>query len=669
MAIEKMRLVRIDGKLDVLDKVLSDICMTAMLQPEQAQSFYSSTMGLVPFKEENTAGQKMSELESFAKTAGMKLKLKHRSEYHEFMNNVPLDDGYFTSLSEKLAALAAEKTSLDEQKKICLDGIEKYSHFKGLDVDFGEINECRYISPRFGHMPKSSYSRLVSMGLVANDGKNGVQNDAETSDFVKKHPYIMFFPCTFTNDECWGVYFAPKQHADEVDGLFASLLFEKIIGNDVTGTIDEILNGLEDNIKVVNAQIEELDVKIKALCRDEEEHINQYYTKLAFDGAKSDLKAMCYHNDEYFFLVGWVPKKHEKDFKESLEKTAPGLDMEFSDPDISMKVKPPVRITGLAKHVAFLINPYKFYVNMYGTPSYYDLDITAFVAVTYTVLFGMMFGDLGQGFVLAVVGYLMWKLKGMELGKILVPCGISSMCFGFVFGSVFGFEHALDPVYHRLGMSGKPVEVMESVNFVLLVAIAIGIGLVAAAILMNIAGCIKRKCLGEALFSQNGVVGLVLYVCGVSLASGFMNGPAPIPSGIAAALIAVCAVLLVFKEIPIELIDRHHFEKPESIMDFVLQNVFELLEYILSYMSNTVSFLRVGAFVLVHAGMMMVVFSLAGANENPVVIVLGNVLVIALEGLLTGIQALRLEYYEMFSRFYIGDGNPFKPAKARKKVS
>ena len=148
-----------------------------------------------------------------------------------------------------------------------------------------------------------------------------------------------------------------------------------------------------------------------------------------------------------------------------------------------------------------------------------------------------------------------------------------------------------------------------------------------------------------------------------------MNGPAPIPSGIAAALIAVCAVLLVFKEIPIELIDRHHFEKPESIMDFVLQNVFELLEYILSYMSNTVSFLRVGAFVLVHAGMMMVVFSLAGANENPVVIVLGNVLVIALEGLLTGIQALRLEYYEMFSRFYIGDGNPFKPAKARKKVS
>ena len=97
-----------------------------------------------------------------------------------------------------------------------------------------------------------------------------------------------------------------------------------------------------------------------------------------------------------------------------------------------------------------------------------------------------------------------------------------------------------------------------------------------------------------------------------------------------------------------------------------MQNIFEFVEYILSYMSNTVSFLRVGAFVLVHAGMMMVVFSLAGANENIVVIVLGNILVIALEGLLTGIQALRLEYYEMFSRFYIGDGRKFTPVRVKK---
>ena len=154
-------------------------------------------------------------------------------------------------------------------------------------------------------------------------------------------------------------------------------------------------------------------------------------------------------------------------------------------------------------------------------------------------------------------------------------------------------------------------------------------------------------------------------MCGANLASGFMGGFSPIDAGICAIIIAVSAVILIIKEPFIELIDHHHFHKPESMLDFFLQNVFELVEYVLSYMSNTVSFLRVGAFVLVHAGMMMVVFSLAGESENLFVIILGNILVIALEGLLTGIQALRLEYYEMFSRFYIGDGRKFNPVKTK----
>src|SRR5699024_10241737 len=107
------------------------------------------------------------------------------------------------------------------------------------------------------------------------------------------------------------------------------------------------------------------------------------------------------------------------------------------------------------------------------------------------------------------------------------------------------------------------------------------------------------------------------------LASGFMNGPAPLPNSVSGILLAVCAVLLMLKEIPIGIIDKHPDWKPDSIMDFLLQNIFELLEYVLSYLSNTVSFLRVGAFVLVHAGMMMVVFSLAGESENLFVIILG----------------------------------------------
>ena len=182
---------------------------------------------------------------------------------------------------------------------------------------------------------------------------------------------------------------------------------------------------------------------------------------------------------------------------------------------------------------------------------------------------------------------------------------------------------------------------------------------------LNVASCLRAGKLGEALFSNNGVAGILLYLTLVNLAVAFMNGPRVVPNAVCIPVIIVCLVILFLKEVLIALVDREPERMPESITDFLLQNVFEMLEYILSYFSNTVSFLRVGAFVLVHAGMMMVVFSLAGENENIAVILLGNVLVIALEGLLTGIQALRLEFYEMFSRCFEGSGKPFLTIAAR----
>lgn len=97
---------------------------------------------------------------------------------------------------------------------------------------------------------------------------------------------------------------------------------------------------------------------------------------------------------------------------------------------------------------------------------------------------------------------------------------------------------------------------------------------------------------------------------------------------------------------------------------FFVQSFFELFEVMLSYLSNTLSFIRIGAFAISHASMMEVVLMLAGAEAgtpNWLVIILGNIFVTGMEGLIVGIQVLRLEYYEMFSRFYNGGGKPFKP--------
>ena len=129
-------------------------------------------------------------------------------------------------------------------------------------------------------------------------------------------------------------------------------------------------------------------------------------------------------------------------------------------------------------------------------------------------------------------------------------------------------------------------------------------------------------------------------------------------------------LLMFFQEILSEILEGRKDWQPASWGEFITQNFFEVFEYLLSYMSNTMSFLRVGAFVLVHAGMMMVVFTLAEMSSGigyVLILILGNIFVMALEALLAGIQVLRLEFYEMFSRFFDGNGRPFHPVSARQE--
>ena len=130
-------------------------------------------------------------------------------------------------------------------------------------------------------------------------------------------------------------------------------------------------------------------------------------------------------------------------------------------------------------------------------------------------------------------------------------------------------------------------------------------------------------------------------------------------------LIVLPLAAILFKE-PLGKIVRHMAARPaEGMGAYLTEGAFELFEVVLSFFSNTMSFLRVGGFVLSHAGMMAVVFTLSemvSGAASPIVIVAGNLFVIGMEGLIVGIQVLRLEFYELFSRYFDGDGKPFVPA-------
>lgn len=506
----------------------------------------------------------------------------------------------------------------------------------------------------------SDRQALREFKIALKNARKASEKNSKGNSDLTKNAYFMFLPCGEDESSVWGVYFSPVEKIKETDRTFASLHFELIETPGAAGRPSEIVANLEKDIEIIDSEIEALHKKVAQYWEDNEEKCNILYSVTSANDKVFEMKKHAVINDDYFFLVGWVVNKNKRAFSKAIENIS-DVEVEFSTPEENPGLKPPTKLKNLK-----IAKPFEFFIDMYGLPGYNEVDVTSFVAVTYTLMFGIMFGDLGQGLILTLAGALMWKLKKMALGKALIPCGFSAMLFGLIYGSVFGYEDLLDPLYKAVGLRGKPLPVLESVNTILIYAISIGIILVTCSILINIYACLKRRARGEAIFSQNGLAGLLFYLSAVSLAVEFMSKRAFIPTQITKWTLIVCAIILLFKEMLIGLFERRPDWKPESFGDFLMQNLFELLEYVLSYASNTVSFLRVGAFVLVHAGMMMVVFNLAGESRNIFVIILGNVLVIALEGLLTGIQAMRLEFYEMFSRFYEGDGRPFNSVKIKK---
>ena len=230
----------------------------------------------------------------------------------------------------------------------------------------------------------------------------------------------------------------------------------------------------------------------------------------------------------------------------------------------------------------------------------------------------------------------------------------------------------LDPLYHALfGLEEKPIEVMApaTAGTIIYAAVGIGVALVVLAMILNCFVAARRRGWGSRLFGPNGLPGLVFYgAVGWGLVSSNMLGSSLFSVPYIIFLIVLPLVLIYLRE-PLTALVTRSGEKTEW-GGYLAQSFFELFESVLSYVTNTMSFLRVGAFVLVHAGMMTVVFTLAGMTSGFgwwLIVVIGNIVVAAIEGLLVGIQVLRLEFYEMFSRFYEGGGVPFTPVRGGRR--
>ena len=644
MAVSSMQAVSIIGLMEYIDEVITVLGESGVFHPDEVGNFYKNLQEFTHLQTKNSYAEPLTNLKIALNLTKRKFSLTDVSDFNPSFEEL---ESYSATVTAEIEALTGQRESLASQIETAKQNLTVTEHFSGLDVELTQVLQTKYVKARFGRLPKDSMQKLEA---------------------YKDNEYVDFAVCTEDDTHCWGVYFAPNNKAEEIDRIFEGLYFEptELVGGDESPA--EKVEDYKREIVRLEAELDKAQKAIDSYLDENAEQITRYLSKLEEMYLYSGIRTKALQHNNSFIIVGWIPDENKAQLNKRLKKIK-SVELDFSDAKNEMDKNPPVKLKN-----CFIARPFEFYTKMYGVPKYNEIDPTLFVSLTYIIIFGIMFADLGQGFFLSIAGILMWKLKKMEIGKILFPCGISSMIFGTLFGSVFGFEALLDPMFRSVGFDEKPIEVMASknTNTIILLAIGLGVFLLIVAMFLNVYTSLRQRNYGRALFGTSGVAGIIFYgslVFGLTadIFLGMHVMTLPYILGL-----VVHPFLIIFFADPLgDLANGEKDWQPESWGGYIVENIFESIEVLLSYVTNTMSFLRVGAFVLVHAGMMLVVFVLAetvGGVGYWLIVVLGNALVMVLEALLVAIQVLRLEYYEMFSRFYTGEGRQFEPVKLSNRI-
>ncbi len=626
--VEKMKLLHITGPKHDIDRVMRQYLVKYEIHFENAMSSLGSINNVRPFVETNIYKDVYQNGEEL-------LKYLDRQGNETLYEMAPgaagelIQDAY-----EHTKMIQGRQRELTKKNQELKDFMEELSSFRNLDFEFKKMLDFRFIKFRIGRIPIDYYHKLET--------------------YIQEVAYTLFYECDSDEEYVWGVYFVPYMHAVEIDAMYLSFHFEQLYMPDsFEGTpeeayqaaLKEIEANEEENLRLseqMHDLLKENRLELMSACQSLKDYSEN------FDIRKLAACTRTENDGEYYILYGWMSRKDAKAFqKEIAEDEAVHCIEEAMEENLA--TSPPTKLRNPK-----ILKPFEMFVEMYGLPAYNEMDPTLFVALTYTLMFGIMFGDVGQGLFLVVGGFLLYRIKQMRLAGIIALAGIWSTVFGFLYGSLFGFEELIPALWRRP---------MDDIMGTLMMAIAFGGILIMLAMVLNVINAIRSREYGRLIFGQSGLAGLVCYgftaLCVVLFATGH-HLPAAV---IMAVMLGLPLLAILLKEPLAHLVEKKGRLFPEgSKVMFFVEALVELFDVVLSYATNTISFVRVGAFALSHAGMMGVVMTLAGLEKgspNWIIIVLGNILVTGLEGLVVGIQVLRLEYYEMFSRFYKGSGKPF----------
>lgn len=629
MPSEKMTALAMSGPIERLDEAISRFVMGRDFHPEEAIPFLAGMRRLKPVEIEDPWEERLPRADKLLAEFDLKPEYVPFEEY-----DLESTDSFMDSFAVELNALDEEEQAIQARAHGEMDPL-LYALEK-VPVSLRDVDRLRYVQARVGRMPEEKWPEF----LATTDSRN----DEFAMETRREEGYVYLLAL------------ALPDATDRLDGNLVRFEFERFRpsrGDQPDVTAAAVIAHVDEEMQADQARLAEIAARREVLREEDGQELLRRRAWLKFRSACAQYRAYAGRSHGRFYLAGWIPARDEESFVAEFE-AEPGFSCVASAPNEVKNAKPPVRIR--EGGIRSVLTPL---VKMYGMPAYGSVDPRVFMFFSYTLFFGIMFGDTGQGLCLALLGFLLYKKTGTWLWRIVGFCGISAMVFGLVYGSVFGLEHLLP-------WGGiHPLE-GENIMPVLLAGAAVGIVIIVICMAINIVNALRMRDMRLAFFSANGVSGLVLYVAVIAaIVCAFTKAANLLQIWFVGPFILLPILLIWFGEPLGKLLEGKRNWKPESWGMFVVEGFFEIFETAISYMSNTMSFLRLGAFAISHAGMMMVVSMLAGSGGSPknvIVMILGNAFVAGLEAALCSIQIIRLQFYEIFGRFYVSGGQEFAPA-------
>ena len=627
---------------------------------------YLGKMGQFQFQDDvenaSSDGSENPSAEIFAKLehARASLSIPDLEEYKEEINvPTPEDDenaANIISLSDELHQ--RELDAAEELKKVST-ALDEARAFSNLNVSYSELENLSFLTMRIGKILPGS----VDMLKAAVGSRATVVQLGDDSSCI-------LVACS-------------KKARFAVDTELKNVDFVEIqVPKDFKGIPEEAMVTLEKRKEEAAASLREIQEERTSFAQTHKDMLFHLLQTYSVDSQICDVKSKLESTEFVYRVNGWVPAYKTKEMFSELDRVTEGRIgfREYMPDEVSSvssgQEKVPVRL----KH-GKIVKSFERTVLSYGAPLYGTVDPTPFVALFFTLLFGIMFGDAGQGLVFVIIGILMvnkkFKLLGWEkFGIVFICIGISSTIMGLLTGEVFANEHILAPFSRWVtghfgeprdqilpmmpgGDSGSITRMFIFFGF----TIAVGFLINSVGIIINIVNQFTLRRPGKALFGKTGISGAVFfwYVIAFALRIAlFKQGPMIFDW----VIMGLSLILTAYGEIFERIVEGKRPVLENGFGTALISGLVEIIEVVSSYLSNTVSFVRVGAFALAHAVLGFLIEKMVGMAPlagGILISILGNAIVIALEGMIVAIQVVRLQYYEFFSKFFHETGRDFKP--------